>query len=454
MIVLGSRCMSLADLGLIGNCQLSAIVRRDGAIVWCCMPRFDSPPIFGALLDESDGGSFTIGPAAPAARASQRYLPNTNVLETRFESPDGAFRVLDFAPRFMQYERSFRPTKLVRIVEPLRGHAAHPRAVRSGARLVASSARDRELGSHHIDYRGLPSRAAPHHRRAAVLPRRRAVRAHRAQALRARLGRAGRGAARAALRALPARDGRATGRRWVKHCDIPPHLPGRGDPLGARPQAPLLRGHRRDRRGAHHLDPRGAGRGPHLGLPLLLAARRVLRARRVPAARPLRRARAVHAVTCSTSRRRAPDLDLAPLYRIDGKTDLDERILDDWPGFDGERPGAGRQRRRAAQAARRVRRDGARARRRSSSTSAFASSVTPPVLDLRRRGSRGEAIAVAGTPDAGIWEFRTEWRPQTFSSAHVLGRRRSHGAASRARHAPATARRVRGGRRRASATRS
>jgi GH15 family glucan-1,4-alpha-glucosidase len=117
--VLYVRVMSLADLGLIGNCQLAAHVRRDGAIVWCCMPRFDSPPIFGALLDEN-GGQFTIGPATPA-QGVQRYLPNTNVLETRFETADGAFRVLDFAPRYLQYDRSFRPTKLVRVVEPLTG---------------------------------------------------------------------------------------------------------------------------------------------------------------------------------------------------------------------------------------------------------------------------------------------------------------------------------------------
>ena len=109
--------MTLADLGLIGNCQLSALVRRDGSIVWSCMPRFDSPPIFASLLDDSEGGRFTIGPTAPRS-GIQRYLPNTNVLETRFETEEGTFRVLDFAPRFIQYERSFRPTKLVRIVEP------------------------------------------------------------------------------------------------------------------------------------------------------------------------------------------------------------------------------------------------------------------------------------------------------------------------------------------------
>jgi GH15 family glucan-1,4-alpha-glucosidase len=146
--------MSLADLGLIGNCQLAAHVRNDGAIVWCCMPRFDSAPVFGALLDD-DGGQFTIGPATPG-RGVQRYLTNTNVLETRFETPDGAFRVIDFAPRFLQYDRSFRPTKLVRVVEPLAGT---PRIrVSCDPILGWSKARPhREEGSHHISYRGYPS---------------------------------------------------------------------------------------------------------------------------------------------------------------------------------------------------------------------------------------------------------------------------------------------------------
>lgn len=78
---------ALAQLGLIGNCQLfSALVRSDGAIPWACMPRFDSPPVFASLLDEREGGSFAIGPAA-GSRGVQSYLPNTNVLETRFRIP-------------------------------------------------------------------------------------------------------------------------------------------------------------------------------------------------------------------------------------------------------------------------------------------------------------------------------------------------------------------------------
>jgi GH15 family glucan-1,4-alpha-glucosidase len=143
---------SLADLGLIGNCQVAAHVRRDGAIVWSCLPRFDAPPVFGALLDELDGGRFVIG-APDGAPGTQRYLPNTNVLETRFHSADGSFRVLDFAPRFLQYGRSFRPRKLVRIVEPLSGT---PRVrVHCDPVLGWSKVRPRrEEGSHHVSWIG------------------------------------------------------------------------------------------------------------------------------------------------------------------------------------------------------------------------------------------------------------------------------------------------------------
>jgi len=110
--------MRLENLGLIGNCQFSALVSRTGEVVWCCLPRFDSEPVFSTLLDEKNGGRFTVG-APDGAEGTQRYLDNTNVLETTFRTPSGSFRVIDFAPRLVQYERVTRPTQLYRIVEPL-----------------------------------------------------------------------------------------------------------------------------------------------------------------------------------------------------------------------------------------------------------------------------------------------------------------------------------------------
>src|SRR6187402_505364 len=112
--------MRLENLGLIGNCQFSALVHRNGRVVWCCLPRFDSEPLFASLLDENEGGRFEIGPEDGSA-GEQRYIENTNVLETRFDTRAGSFRVLDFAPRFSQFGRIFRPTQLFRMVEPLSG---------------------------------------------------------------------------------------------------------------------------------------------------------------------------------------------------------------------------------------------------------------------------------------------------------------------------------------------
>src|ERR1039457_565159 len=100
--------MRLEDLGLIGNCQFSALVHNSGEIVWCCLPRFDSEPVFSTLLDSEDGGRFRIGPAG-AEPGSQRYVANTNILETTFTTSTGSFKVIDFAPRFMHLSRAFRP---------------------------------------------------------------------------------------------------------------------------------------------------------------------------------------------------------------------------------------------------------------------------------------------------------------------------------------------------------
>jgi GH15 family glucan-1,4-alpha-glucosidase len=107
--------------GLIGNCQISALVSRMGSVDWLCIPRPDSPPVFGRILDP-DGGHFSIE-AVGKAKVEQSYLPNTNVLKTEFELEDGsAFRITDFCPRFAQHGRMYRPIALFRMVEPLKGN--------------------------------------------------------------------------------------------------------------------------------------------------------------------------------------------------------------------------------------------------------------------------------------------------------------------------------------------
>ena len=106
--------------GTIGNCQIAALIHESTAIDWLCMPRPDSAPIFGRLLDP-DGGTFAVVAESPV-NFRQEYVPNTNVLVTTVESADGAFTVTDFCPRFAQYNRVYRPVSLFRIVSPLRGN--------------------------------------------------------------------------------------------------------------------------------------------------------------------------------------------------------------------------------------------------------------------------------------------------------------------------------------------
>ncbi|MEW2084545.1 glycoside hydrolase family 15 protein [Streptomyces sp. NPDC005283] len=88
----------IADHGMIGDLQTAALVASDGSIDWFCAPRFDSPSIFAALLDQDRGGSFRIAADHPDARITQLYLPDTAVLVTRYLTADGVGEVVDFMP--------------------------------------------------------------------------------------------------------------------------------------------------------------------------------------------------------------------------------------------------------------------------------------------------------------------------------------------------------------------
>lgn len=107
--------------GLIGNCGYLAQVTSAGSINWLCWPKFDSPSIFGALLDVEGGGSFDVCPAQEQFDSRQYYLNNTNILCTEFLTSKGAFRVTDFAPRYMESGNYARPLILCRKIEPLSG---------------------------------------------------------------------------------------------------------------------------------------------------------------------------------------------------------------------------------------------------------------------------------------------------------------------------------------------
>lgn len=117
----------IRDYALIGDCHGSALVTKSGAIDWCCLGRFDAPPIFCRMLDAAQGGHFTIAP--PSACETRRdYLEGTSILETRFETDGGEVALRDFMPMgrkpgsgLHDYVNINAPGQIVRIVEGLSG---------------------------------------------------------------------------------------------------------------------------------------------------------------------------------------------------------------------------------------------------------------------------------------------------------------------------------------------
>jgi GH15 family glucan-1,4-alpha-glucosidase len=93
-----ARYPNISDHGLIGDLQTAALVTTDGVLDWFCCPRFDSPSVFGSLLDAERGGFFKIAPDRDDYVSRQLYLPDTAILITRFMTPDGVGEVHDFMP--------------------------------------------------------------------------------------------------------------------------------------------------------------------------------------------------------------------------------------------------------------------------------------------------------------------------------------------------------------------
>ncbi|GAA4390897.1 glycoside hydrolase family 15 protein [Hymenobacter koreensis] len=142
------------DMGLVGNCAYLALIRQDTSLQWLCWPRFDSGFVFGGLLDQAKGGAFSLQPAAGEFSTHQYYLDNTNVLCTEVECAGGRYRVTDFAPRFQQYERYYKPLMFIRKLEPLAGT---PR-VRAVCRPVGNYGQTQltaRRSSNHIAFLGL-----------------------------------------------------------------------------------------------------------------------------------------------------------------------------------------------------------------------------------------------------------------------------------------------------------
>lgn len=110
------------DYALIGNCRVAALVDTNARILWWCMPRFDSDPVFSRLLSGDEEKGFCDVVLADQVGSSAAYVRNTAIVETILkDSLGGVVRVTDFVPRFKQYGRVFRPSQIVRRIEPLAG---------------------------------------------------------------------------------------------------------------------------------------------------------------------------------------------------------------------------------------------------------------------------------------------------------------------------------------------
>src|SRR5215213_6867958 len=111
----------IENYGIIGDLRSTALVGTDGSIDWLCLPRFDSPSVFAAILDDEKGGRFKIAPMGDGVSRKQFYWPDTNVLVTRFFTPDGVGEVVDYIPVAAQANDRERPRQLIRRVRVTRG---------------------------------------------------------------------------------------------------------------------------------------------------------------------------------------------------------------------------------------------------------------------------------------------------------------------------------------------
>jgi len=145
------------ELGVVGNCEVAALVDERATMVWACLPRLDGDPVFNALLSDDTGadarGVFGVD-LQGLAGTTQRYLRNTAILETVLHDANGnALRVVDHCPRFRARGRMFRPMMFVRTIEPLAGRPVVNIRLRPTFDYGATEPQV-ERGSHHLRFRG------------------------------------------------------------------------------------------------------------------------------------------------------------------------------------------------------------------------------------------------------------------------------------------------------------
>ena len=110
------------NYGIIGNCKSSALINEDSSIDWSCLPQFDSPSVFGKILDDQKGGAFKIV-CDQSYQISQKYLEKTAILLTRFDNGTDVFQLLDFMPRYQKDNGVYyAPPEITRLVKIIKGN--------------------------------------------------------------------------------------------------------------------------------------------------------------------------------------------------------------------------------------------------------------------------------------------------------------------------------------------
>jgi GH15 family glucan-1,4-alpha-glucosidase len=148
------RAAMLADVGVVGNGQITALVRADGSVPWCCWPRPDGDPVFCGLLTETTAdswGVFSIS-LVEQSECELHYRRNTAILESSARDARGnVIRIITWCPRYQRQGRLYRPTMLIRRIEPVRGRPAVRIHLRPASNYGAR-AYQRHLGSHHVRF--------------------------------------------------------------------------------------------------------------------------------------------------------------------------------------------------------------------------------------------------------------------------------------------------------------
>ena len=352
----------IAEHGLIGDLQTTALVDTDGTVDFFCCPRVDSPTVFGALLDHEEGGRFSVRRRADDVVTKQMYLPDTAVLVTRYLAESGVAELADFMPIEQPGVATDR-RRLVRVIRGVRGTLAfdvrvEPRFDYGRQSHLTKVDGDHALFSTDDLVLDLSATVALDDDDGDVTAEV-TVGEGELRVLRARVGRRRRPRRRSATATscgsstTPGLLARLGGARHV-----PGSLAGDGLPVGHHAQAPDLLAGRFDRGRVDRRAARTGRRRAELGLPLHVGPRRLVLGPRPARAGLPRRGGRVLAVDAGSGRGEARGRLAAARHHVPGRWQLGPRRGDPRPlrRLSGLTPGADRQRRRGPAPARHLRR--------------------------------------------------------------------------------------------------